>query len=83
MSDDSEQEDYEPWSDDDDDERQQAPARPAAPEALDAETLTALNSLDGETLAGQLWGMSSAGSRSTARAATRQLKRSRLGPAPR
>ena len=31
MSDDSEQEDYEPWSDDDDDEQQQAPARPAAP----------------------------------------------------
>ena len=51
MSSDSE-EDYEPWSDDDE---QQAPARPPAPEALDAETLAALNSLDGETLAGQLW----------------------------
>ena len=53
MSSDSGQEDYEPWSDDDDE--QQAPARPAAPEALDAETLAALNALDGETLAGQLW----------------------------
>jgi hypothetical protein len=52
-SDDSEREDYEPWSDDD--EQHQAPARPAAPEALDADTLAALNSLDGETLAGQLW----------------------------
>ena len=30
-------------------------ARPPAPEALDADTLAALNSLDGETLAGQLW----------------------------
>ena len=30
-------------------------SRPAAPEALDAETLAALNALDGETLAGQLW----------------------------
>ena len=51
MSSDSE-EDYEPWSDD---EQLQAPARPAAPEALDADTLKALNALDGETLAGQLW----------------------------
>ena len=54
MSSDNSEEDYEPWSDDDD-EQLQAPARPAAPEALDAETLAALNSLDGETLAGQLW----------------------------
>ena len=52
MSDNSEQEDYEPWSDDDDEQQQ---ARPAAPEALDADALAALNALDGETLAGQLW----------------------------
>ena len=50
-SDDSEQEDYEPWSDDE----HQAPARPAAPEALDADALATLAALDGETLAGQLW----------------------------
>ena len=54
MSSDSE-EDYQPWSDDDDEHQQQAPARPAAPEALDAGALATLAALDGETLAGQLW----------------------------
>ena len=43
MSSDSE-EGYEPWSDEDDE--QQAPVRPAAPVALDAETLATLNSLE-------------------------------------